>query len=199
MNINFSQDKIELKKELNSLDSLALDFVSVLNALKIRYVAVSGYVSILFGRSRSSEDIDIIVEKLGFSKFKELWSKLQETFECLLTEDAESAYNDYLSSQHSLRFAKKGKYIPNIEIKFPKTELDLWTLENKIEVILNNMPLFISRIELQIPFKLFLGSEKDIEDAKYLYELFKDNLDMILLAEFNRKLKIENVFNKYIK
>ena len=59
--------------------------------------------------------------------------------------------------------------------------------------------MFISQIELQIPFKLFLGSEKDIEDAKYLYSLLKDKLNMELLNEFNRKLKIVDLFNKYIK
>lgn len=39
--------------------------------LKKRYVLISGYVSILFGRNRSSEDIDMIVEKLDYEKFKE--------------------------------------------------------------------------------------------------------------------------------
>lgn len=58
--------------------------------------------------------------------------------------------------------------------------------------------LFVSPLELQIPFKLFLGSEKDIEDAKHLYNLFKDNLDEKLLFEFIRKFKIEEVFNRYL-
>ena len=59
--------------------------------------------------------------------------------------------------------------------------------------------LFISRIEIQIPFKLFLGSEKDLEDARYLYEIFKDKIDTDLMREFNRKLNIEDLFDKYIK
>lgn len=86
-----------------------------------------------------------------------------------------------------------------MEVKFPKNELDIWTLENKKKVILNNEILFISPLELQIPFKLFLGSEKDIEDARYLYRLFKDKLNTGLLKEFNRKFNIEGLFNKYLK
>ena len=86
-----------------------------------------------------------------------------------------------------------------MEIKFPKLELDFWTLQNSKEVLFNNNKIFISPIEIQIPFKLFLGSEKDIEDAKYLYKIFKDTLDLNLLKEFNRKLKIEALFDKYIK
>jgi len=41
-----------------------------------------------------------------------------------------------------------------------------------------------------------LGSKKDIEDAKFLYDLFRENLDMNLLKEFNKKLKVEKKFKK---
>jgi len=43
-----------------------------------------------------------------------------------------------------------------------------------------------------------LGSKKDIEDAKFLYDLFRENLDMNLLKEFNKKLKVEKKFKKYV-
>lgn len=35
----------------------------------IKYVIVSGYVAILFGRSRISEDVDLLVEHISFEKF----------------------------------------------------------------------------------------------------------------------------------
>lgn len=194
-------DIISFKKELNELDQFTIDFTSVLNKLNIKYVLVSGYVSILFGRNRSSEDVDLIIEKLDYGAFKELWNKLSE-FECLNTEDLRAAFDEYINSGIAIRFSKKGEFIPNMEIKFPKMNLDLWTLEHRKEVNINNDILFISPLELQIPFKLLLGSqgnEKDIEDAKYLYELFNEKLDISLLKEFNRKLKIEGLFNKYIR
>ncbi len=199
MEINFLNDNIEFEKELNLLDKFVIDFTSILNKLNIRYVIVSGYVSILFGRNRSSEDIDMIIEKMSLDKFKELWNNLEPFFECINTDNCNDAYEDYLNANHSLRFSRKEEYIPNMEIKFPKIELDIWSLENRKKVIFNSHIIFISKIELQIPFKLFLGSEKDIEDAKYLYRLFKDKLDFKLLVEFNRKLKIEPLFDKYIK
>jgi len=46
---------------------------------------ISGYVAILFGRSRASEDIDIFIEKLSYDRFLELWKALDEKFECLNT------------------------------------------------------------------------------------------------------------------
>jgi len=199
MNIKYSKNRIEFEKELNALDKFVIDFTFILNKLNIKYVIVSGYVSILFGRSRTSEDIDLIVEKLNFDKFRKLWENVYKKFECIIEKNSEHAYKEYLLTGHAIRFSKKDKFIPNIEMKFPKIDLDFWVLEERREVLLNNYKLFISPLELQIPFKLFLGSEKDIEDARHLYSIFKDKLDLELLQEFNRKLKIEKLFNKYLK
>ena len=57
MEIEFKGNKIKFNKELNELDKFVLKFVAVLERLKIKYVLISGYVAILFGRSRSSENI----------------------------------------------------------------------------------------------------------------------------------------------
>lgn len=202
MEIEYSEKGIKFEKELNSLDKFTIEFTTILNKLNITYSIVAGYIAILFGRSRSSEDIDIIVGKLSFEKFQELWKELYNSFECINSEDPREAYSDYLLKGIAIRFSKKDKFIPNIEVKFAKVELDFWTLRNKKEVIVNNNKLFISPLELQIPFKLLLGkggNEKDIEDAKYLYELFKDKIDLGILEQFNRKLNIEELFNRYLK
>jgi hypothetical protein len=199
MELKFLENQVEIEKELNELDKFVIKFTDILNKLNIKYVIVSGYVSIIFGRNRSSEDIDLIIEKLDYDKFNKLWHKILYNFDCIITENQENAYFEYLLKDNSIRFAERGKFIPNIEIKFPKTELDKWTLQNPLKASLNDNLLFISKIELQIPFKFFLGSEKDIEDAKYLYAIFKNHLDIELLEDFNRKLKIVELFNKYIK
>ena len=202
MEIDYKGNKIIFKKELNALDKLAIDFTSILNKLEIKYVLVSGYVSILFGRSRSSEDIDIIIEKISIEQFKKLWAELYRDFECLNTENVKEAFTDYLLNNNAVRFSKKNAYVPNIEIKFPDIELnpfDLITLNARKEVVLNNHTLFVSPIELQISFKFFLGSEKDIEDALHLYRVFKKNIDIGLIYDFGRKLKIEELLNRYIK
>ena len=199
MEIEYKNDKIKLEKELNLLDKLVINFTSKLNKFGLGYVIVSGYVSILFGRSRSSEDIDLIIEKITNNQFQNLWHELSKDFECITTSNPQEALKEYLLANHAIRFSIKNNFIPNIEIKFPKNELDLWTLKERKEVILNKNKLFISPLELQIPFKLFLGSEKDVEDAKYLYKIFKDKIDLKIMQEFNRKLKIEHLFNRYIK
>ena len=59
--------------------------------------------------------------------------------------------------------------------------------------------LHISPIEVQIPFKLFLGSEKDIEDAMHLYEVFKQRLDIGLAEDFARRLGVEKEMERFLK
>jgi hypothetical protein len=199
MKINVSGKKIEFKKEQNRLDRFVIDFTLLLNRLQIRYVIVSGYVAILFGRSRTSEDVDIIVEKFDFKTFIKVWNTISDGFYCINTNDAKEAYENYLSAGISLRFAKKNTFIPNIEFKFPKLELDTWTVKERKKVIINSHYFYIAPLELQISFKLLLGSEKDIEDAKHLYKLFEETLDMSLLKEFNRKLKTQSLFQRYLQ
>jgi len=199
MKIVLNKEKIILNKQLTPLDEILIKFISVLDKCKIDYVIVSGYIAILFGRSRSSEDIDIIIKKIPYSHFIEFWQEMEKKFECIITEKPGDAYKLYLRKKTSLRFALKRKYIPNIELKFYKNDVEKWALKNRKKVILNNKTIFISPLELQIPFKLFLGSEKDIEDARYLYTLFKKDIDFKLLKLFNQKFKIGHLFTMFIK
>jgi hypothetical protein len=52
------------------------------------------------------------------------------------------------------------------------------------------------QLELQIPYKLFLGGEKDIEDAKYPHNLFKD---VVLMEEFLGKLGVKTLYTEYLR
>ncbi len=200
MELKITKGKIEMAgKALDVLDGLVLDFVKTLDELDLKYVIVSGYVPILFGRSRGSEDVDLILERIDAAKFEKLWAKLAERFDCVNAGSPKSAYETYLATGHSVRFSRKNEFIPNIEVKFPKSELDLWALHQRKEVLLNGKhALFISPIELQIPFKLLLGSEKDIEDARYLYDIFKDRMDNKLFMEFLKKLNKEDLFRRFL-
>ena len=154
MDITYTDKEIRFDKELNTLDNLVIEFTTALNTLHIKYVIISGYVAILFGRNRVSEDIDLFMEDVDLPTFRKLWNLLTPRFDCLNTFDAEEAYQEYLKNNNALRFAKSKAYIPNIEIKFPKIDLDKLSLDNRKKVILNDHTLYISPLELQIIFKL---------------------------------------------
>ncbi len=199
MEIEFKGDGIIFNRELSLLDSFVLDFIENLVKNNVKYVIVSGYVAILFGRSRISEDVDILIEHLSFEKFLKFWSEIDKNYECLNTGNSYEAHNDYLENHHAIRIAKKGSFIPNIELKFVKNDLDRYSRENRRHVKIADRSLYLSPLELQIPYKLFLGSEKDIEDARFLFKLFKDNLNIVLLKMFLTKLKVsDNNAKRYL-
>lgn len=70
-----SNDVIRLDRELSDLDSFTLDFIRILRK-QSKYVIVSGYVSILLGRARASENIDVIIPKIDFPVFSRLLKEL---------------------------------------------------------------------------------------------------------------------------
>ena len=102
---------------------------------------VSGYVSILLGRSRATEDVDLLIPSLNKEKFFEIWDNLYDSgFECLNTSDKLEAFN--MTQDHAIRFAVKGKPIPNMEFKIIKNDLDRYSFDNKIKVLIGKDILF---------------------------------------------------------
>lgn len=160
MEFSFEGNRIVFDRQLSNLDLFVQSFVDVLDSSGIRYVIVSGYVSILFGRSRETEDVDLFMESVSFKQFSQFWETLSSQFECINAGSAQEAFREYLSNHAALRFAQRGSFIPNMEVKFPKNDLDGYTLKNRLEVVLNGKPLFVSPLELQIAFKLFSGFRK---------------------------------------
>jgi len=175
MEIEYSKGSIILKnKSLSELDKFVIDFVNVLNE-HFKYVIVSGYVAILFGRSRGTEDVDILTEKLTKSKFYNFVDEIEGTYDFLNPENKEGLY-EMLGENLGIRISKKNEIIPNIEFKFIKNKVEEFVLENRLKILLDDNLLYISPIEIQLAYKLYLGSEKDIMDAAYLYELFQENI-----------------------
>ena len=107
------EEAIILEKELNQLDELVLDFTKILDEQEIRYCLISGYVVILFGRGRSTEDVDLFIEEIDRDRFLTLWNEVAKEFECIITSDPEDAFRNYLREGLAIRFSAKGKYIPN--------------------------------------------------------------------------------------
>ncbi|HOJ96398.1 MAG TPA: hypothetical protein PK024_06120 [Methanospirillum sp.] len=148
------------------------------------YVIVSGYVAILFGRSRSTEDIDILIPYCDLSLFHTIHDTfIEDGYEFLNAEDASGLYS-ILASGSAIRLCQKDSFIPNIEIKFIKNESDEYSFTNRIELIIDGKNFWISPLEIQIAFKFWLGSEKDIEDAIFIREVCRDVIDEDLIREF---------------
>ena len=87
---------------------------------------------------------------------------------------------------------------PNFELKFPKSKYNIYSLKHKITVVLNGESLNTSELELQIAFKLKLGSDKDFEDARHLFNVFKNNLNNALLRKQISELGVEKEAERFL-
>jgi len=187
MEYDVDKKEIKLNRDLNELDKFVLDFCNLLNS----YVIVSGYVSILFGRSRATEDVDLLIPQINFEEFEKLYIKIHNSgFECINSSNVKESFD--LLKEHAIRFSRKNKPIPNMEFKIMKNNIDKYSFENKIKVILKQGELMISSLEMQIAYKLHLGSDKDLEDAKHIYELFKEDLNKDELNNLCEQLKVKD-------
>ncbi len=185
--MEFYKEKILSEKELSKLDEFAFSFIELLKK-HTDYVVVSGYISILLGRARVSEDIDIIIPKMSYPDFQKLLSDLKTRFYCLNAEKDEDIY-DYVTSKVAVRFAKKDTVIPNVELRFTKNKYDRIALNNSILYQVNDHKIKISQLELHIAFKeKVLKSPKDIEDAKHVREVAKEHLDLNLITRYKDML-----------
>ncbi len=197
--VDRAQRKIYLFKPILLVeDQIAIRFASVLESIGVRYSIVAGYVAILFGRSRRSDDIDFIAEDMGEEEFIELCRHLRNAEFKLMQGEISSSnslkktYRDYLKQGYSVRFMYKDIILPNIEFKLATTKYHVYSIEHAYEVVLNNkFKIKIAPIELQIAYKLYLGSDKDISDAIFLYELFKPAINHEELREWSKKLNID--------
>jgi hypothetical protein len=180
---------IELDRELSDLDIFALDFIRILEN-HTNYVLVSGYVSILLGRSRASEDVDIIIPKISYSKFQALYKDLKNNgFICLNAENIKSIFS-YLEDELAIRFARKLEVIPNIEFKWVKNKFEDIALNSPVIVKLREGTLKISPLELQVAFKQeVLKSPKDLEDARHIEKIAENYLDAEMINKYREMLR----------
>jgi len=166
----------------------------------VRYVVVAGYVAILFGRARRSDDVDFVVERIDEDGFVELCREAKKRGFTLMRGDIGSedsvrrVYRDYLAEGLSVRFMYGDIIAPNIEFKMVWSIVERYALERSIAVevgVDGRYTIRVSPIELQIVHKLYLGSEKDVGDAVFLYTLFRETLDGAELEEWCRELNVD--------
>lgn len=179
-------------------DVVAINFAKVLERMSVNYSIVAGYVAILFGRSRRSDDVDFVIQPLAEDDFVELCRVAREQGFELLQGDIHSEasirriYRDYLAQGYGVRFIYNGMILPNVEARLATTRFHRHAIENGIRVVINDEHVLrISSIELQIAYKIRLGSDKDVGDAVFLYTLFKEVLDLEELQRWCNELNVD--------
>ncbi|OIO40970.1 hypothetical protein AUJ62_03590 [Candidatus Pacearchaeota archaeon CG1_02_32_21] len=171
------------------LDRFALDFVKIIEK-HCKYIIVSGFVAIAHGRSRGTEDIDMIIERVSRDKFAKLHNDLVKNgFECMQSEDSDVVY-EYLINKTSVRYTYKEEFLPEMEIKFAKDEIDDFQLKTRKKLPLTGLDVYFSSIEMNIAFKEeYLRSDKDLEDARHLRIVYKGKINENEINEIKKMIK----------
>jgi len=182
-----------MAREVNDrtiLDRFAEDFVRVVEK-HTKYIIVSGFVAIAHGRSRGTEDIDIIVERMSKEDFTKLHRDLEiSEFECIQSKNPELIFEDYLKQNLSVRYVRKGSHIPEMELKFAKDALDEYQIKTRKKMPFTGTDFYFSSIEMNVAFKEeLLKSPKDIEDARHLRIIYSDTLDENEINKIKKEIK----------
>ena len=177
--MEYNKEKREIKSNriLSELDKFVLDFTRILEKYT-EYIIISGYVSILLGRTRTTEDVDVFIKKMSFDKLLEFYNELRVNgFWCINADKVNEIYS-YLNENLAVRFARGNQAVPNFEVKFTKRDVDEEAFNDFITVILRTGNLNISCLERHIAFKkYYLKTDKDIEDSKHIEDTFKGQID----------------------
>lgn len=180
-------------RQPNALDELAIRFTTILNDLGIDHVYVSGYIAILTGRSRATEDLDVLLERIDEPTIQRLTSRL----------DDEGFWGPAMSLDRmaemladALWIAADGELVPHLEAKFVSDRFDRASLRKRLTASIGGATLPIGPLELQIAYKLWMGSQTDVEDALHLYELFEESLSTTELERWVDALGVEQAYDR---
>ena len=184
--IEFRNGHIVLKnKVMNVLDKFACEIFPIIERF-FNYVIAGGYVAVLFGRSRTTEDIDTLIHPndVSIDVIREFYRELRENgFWCFNAQSYVSGF-EYLRNNLALRIARVGRVIPNVELKCAKDRIDFETLRNRLTLHIGPCRLYICPLEMCIAYKFYLGSQKDIEDAVHIFCVFRENIRPNMLKKY---------------
>ena len=174
------------------LDNFAEKFCAIVEK-HAKYIICSGFVAIAHGRTRGTEDINMIMEKISEKNFAALHEDLIENgFVCIQSDNPEEIYNDYLGNKMSVRYVlrSEGYFPPEMEIKFPKDFLDEEQLKERVKLPLTGLDIYFSSIESNIAFKEELSkSDKDMEDAQHLRIIYENKFDEYKINKIKKKIR----------
>jgi hypothetical protein len=193
--IELRNETLVVEREPNQLDELAIAFSTILGRFDIEHVYIAGYVSILAGRARSTEDVDVLIERIDEETADELAETLDEEGFWGPAMPLSSIY-EMLDNGDNIWVAPEDQITPHLEVKFARDEFDRASLENAITARIADEAIPIGPLELQIAYKLYLGARKDVEDAVHLYTLFEESLSVSRLEEWVTRLDVEAEYER---
>lgn len=197
--MELSDESLSVSRTLSDLDRSVIEFTEVLSSSAIDYVIVSGYVVILTGRSRATEDVDVILEPLSEDETEDLVDTLKEHDYWGMAMPLDETYA-MLSDGDRIRIAREDAMYPNFEVWFASNDVEREALARSLTAEFDGSRIEVSPIELQIAYKLRLAQAagstagKDFEDALHLYLTFEGRFNTGRLERYVEELDVHEYY-----
>ncbi|GAB6860711.1 hypothetical protein ACFR97_07740 [Haloplanus litoreus] len=101
-----------------------------------------------------------------------------------------------LDSGDNIWVSPADQVTPHLEVKFVRDDLDDAFLENATTARIGGKTIPRGPLALQIAYKLYLGAQKDLEDAVHLYTLFEQTHSVFRLEEWVTRLDVEAEYER---
>jgi len=198
--MELTENRLTVSRERSELDERVVEFTHVLRDAGVQYAIVSGYVAILTGRSRGTEDVDVVLEPLSEAETESLVDLLEDRgFWGAAMPLADACA--MLSGGDRIRVARDGELVPNFEVWFAKRDVERAVLSDPLVADFGDETVQVSPIELQIAYKLRLAeragstSGKDFEDALHLFVTFEEELNTAELERYVEKWEVGEYYD----
>ncbi len=166
-------NEVIVDKKITKLDQFALDVIKIIQNYT-DYIIISSYVSIFFGRSRATEDIDMFIKEIDYKTFEKLYTEFTNIGFEFNIENYHDIYYESLKKGTPINIWVKNFPLLRMEIKVAKKNSELLQLNNPLIIIFGDKKLKFAQIESQIAYKRYIAkSQKDLEDARHLEIVFE--------------------------
>ena len=174
---------VEIEGSLSELDRTVLEFADLVEKHG-RYCIVSGYVAILLGMERPTQDVDVVADISNPDGFGNALNG--HGFETALIPGMFGKL--YEKGEKIDIFTKNQWYF---DFRRPVNKWALKSIREPLVIAKAGNEFRVSPPEIQIPYKLWLGSDKDIKDAAFIYERLKGIIRMDEMERNAREMGVE--------
>ena len=198
--MHFEDGVLVIDRELSEFDRRAFAFFELLDEVGIDYLVVSGYLLLLTGRQRMTEDVDLILSVQTSDRLDELATRLDEEG-YVANPPPLDRLPEFIEDGH-VGVHAEGARVPTFDLSLGKTELERDAFADSLHVEVDDQSLQVTAFEQQIAYILSMlhdpsdHTAMDFLDALHLYRLFEDQLDMDSLRSYAHRLNAEEALDE---
>lgn len=173
---------------MRSIKDMFSEIVTILNGSGIEYAIVGGMAVGVWGNTRTTRDVDVIL-LMKEDDIPKMMKELKNSNFSVEEKDMRSALRE---KSHFSIFDKLSIYHADVKGAYKPNEVE--TVKDRQEIKMADIMIYVASPEDTIANKLLFGREHDIKDAEGIYARQLGNLDTEKLEQKCKKLGVYEEF-----